>query len=702
MQILLYVTVLLDVPPIRQIVGFLYLALIPGLVILRLLGLKNLHLSETVLLAAGLSIAFLMFAGLCINHLGLIAGQSRPLSLWPSVICINVSVLVLCLLGFFARKENRNVNLSVVRGLRPLHILPILLPVLGVAGAVLVNISQNNLLLLSMIVMVSALFVFGVISERSTTPGFYSLLAFLIGISLLLHASLATTYIRGWDINVEYYSFKVTRDALYWDPASSATLKHQEYSRITAMLSTTVLPTVFAEVLNVSETAIFQIVYPLIYAFVPLGLYKLYEKRTGKRAAFLSAFLYMATSIFFMEMLGLARQMIGTLFFVLLFYVLMKEEINSLQGSVLFLVFGAALVVSHYSLSYIFMFYLFFTWLFVRALNKKTGRISASVVVMFFVVAFSWYIYVSDSGVFNGLVNMSGHVVRSTLTEFFNLESRGGDVLRGLGMGSAASLWHSLGRIFAYATELLIVIGFVALVAKEKKNILTSEHHMFLLLSMILLGFCIVLPSFAETLRMPRYYHTLLILLAPMCILGSETVLSFLRRKRVRTQSCTVFLALIVIVPYFLFQTGFVYEITGDSSWSIPLSEYRMGLVPYAQGLIDEQDVYGALWLSDEVDVEKTLTYADDMAKYTVLTSYAMIRRDQTEKLSNTTTVLAGQIVYLRKMNLDYGVLIATRGNVEDTWNITEISPVLEEMNLVYSNGGCEIYQAMYNQTSSR
>ena len=35
-------------------------------------------------------------------------------------------------------------------------------------------------------------------------------------------------------------------------------------------------------------------------------------------------------------------------------------------------------------------------------------------------------------------------------------------------------------------------------------------------------------------------------------------------------------LVVAVLVPYFLFQTNFVYQVAGTDSWSIPLSGYRM------------------------------------------------------------------------------------------------------------------------------
>lgn len=699
-QIVTYVTILLDVPVARQFVGFLFLIFVPGIIILKLLKVKDLGLAENVILSVGLSIAFLMFIGLSINELCPMVGVSKPLSQWPLMIIINVTVLLMCLLGCVTNKEDFDVNITVAKGSRLSRIvLFVFLPLLGIAGTLLVNVSQNNVLLLFMIIIISIVVVSSAFSNRLVPSRFYPLVLLMIAMALLFHASLISNYIYGYDINVEYYIFKLTENNSYWNSTIGAYAP--EYDKINGMLSVTVLPTIFASILNMSATWILKIVYPLIFSFVPLCLYQLYKERVGEeKVAFVSTFFFMATSAFFTEMLGLTRQMTAELFFVLLFFVLWNNKINSLRKKILFIIFSAALAVSHYSLSYIFLFYISSTWLSAHILKKRTGRTTLSMVIILFVILFSWYIYVSASAPFNGLLNMGNHVLTSISSEFFNPEARGQEVLRGLGMESSPSFWHLLGRIIAYATEFLIIIGFITLIARRKKRILDPEYSVTLSISMIILISCIALPGVASGLRMTRYYHTVLIFLSPLCILGGETLFGFFARGRIKTEFCVLFLVLIVLVSYFLFQTGFVYEVTGDSSWSIPLSKYRMGLTLYTMGYIDEQDVFGAVWLSEKINTECASIYADDMARNSVLSSYGMTRRDQIENLSNTTIIRADDTIYLRKMNLVYGVLLAQRWSVESAWNITEISHVINNMNKVYSNGDCEIYKAMSNQTA--
>ena len=59
--------IFLDIPVLRQVLGFLFFTIIPGLLILYILKLNKLGLTAGIVLSVGLSIAFLMLAGLLLN-----------------------------------------------------------------------------------------------------------------------------------------------------------------------------------------------------------------------------------------------------------------------------------------------------------------------------------------------------------------------------------------------------------------------------------------------------------------------------------------------------------------------------------------------------------------------------------------------------------------------------------------------------------
>jgi uncharacterized membrane protein len=193
---------------------------------------------------------------------------------------------------------------------------------------------------------------------------------------------------------------------------------------------------------------------------------------------------------------------------------------------------------------------------------------------------------------------------------------------------------------------------------------------------------------------MTRFYEILLFLLAPLCVLGAEFFVKpiFFFVKPIfkkRTEIIALALLVLILVPYFLFQTGFAYEITRSQSYSLPLSGDRMGPVfLYEQfGYASDFDVSGAYWLSERANTENSTVYADSPSKFNVLTSYGMVYRPDIEVLSNVTILSGNAIVYLSEVNTINGVIIGS-----ETWNTTSLANVFSLTDSVYSNGGCQIY----------
>lgn len=63
--------------------------------------------------------------------------------------------------------------------------------------------------------------------------------------------------------------------------------------------------------------------------------------------------------------------------------------------------------------------------------------------------------------------------------------------------------------------------------------------------------------------------------------------------------------------------------------------------------------------------------------------------------LFNTTTVPAAGTVYLSWVNVVGGIVVGTN----DVWNTSELSPIFDSMNKIYSNGASEIYMNSSVQT---
>jgi len=184
------------------------------------------------------------------------------------------------------------------------------------------------------------------------------------------------------------------------------------------------------------------------------------------------------------------------------------------------------------------------------------------------------------------------------------------------------------------------------------------------------------------------------------------TNLKKLKIKSVNTNvSYSIALTLIILVPFFFFQTGLVYEITDDSSpSSFSLSYYKM---QDSSLLIHESDVFSAQWLSTYGDITQFATYADTIAETHVLNSYSTINQGLIILLSNSTQLLRADgvipavpnnpnnsYIYLSQFNIQNNVIWWYK-RMGISYKLTEL-PILNETNAIisriYSNGDSEVY----------
>jgi uncharacterized membrane protein len=626
-----------------------------------------------------------MIAGLLINEFSFLFGVSQPLSLVPLMTVLNSLILMGGVLVYL-KSEDMEIRNSEPIEKSPFVLLFLCLPILSIIGTTWIKTYENNLILLFTIITIASLFSVGILSKKFLPPQLYPLAVVMIAISLLYHSSLISNNLIhfGSDVPGEVFAFKVVEKNAYWSPVNPYP-GDLSVGRTYGMLSVTILPSIYTKMLNLDIVSVFKTLYPLIFSLVPLGLYKIWSKIINAKHAFISAFLFMAYNVFYTEILGLNKQMIGELFFVLLLLVILNKKIRPVNKTLCFLIFGFALVVSHYALAEIFLFLISFVLISLIIMKKPSRNITLTMVLCFFAIMFSWYLYTSSSAVFDAFSNF-GEYVYSQLGEFFNPAARGQTVLRGLGMEAPPTIWNMISRIFAYVTQVLIVVGFVGVITKRIGFHFDMEYFLLNLFSVTFLAALILVPGLANTLNMTRFYHILLFFLAPLCVLGAKTIMNIVSRRK--TEMMVSILLLVVLIPYFLFQTGFVYEVTGSDSWSVPLSKHRMPVLRLYgdSGYTDVWSIVGAQWLSKHVSVGSVKIYGDFLSQGTILRSYGMVYMGYVELLSNVTEVAGEGTVYLNRLNVVYERIWSRR-----VWNTSELS-FLFDLNKVYSNGGSEVY----------
>jgi len=661
---------------------------VPGFAIMKLLKLENLDIEEKALFSLGLSLTFLMLISLFINEIGKLI-FTKPLS--PNLLLPSINIAVL-LISFLTTKDSSSLSIPQLNRFEKLFLILLITTflILGSYGTFMVIISGNSLFLLLLIIACATTTIMPFISEKVHNK-LYTPILLAISFSIIFFASgtFIVKHISGTgDGPIEFYAFRLTEKKGFWDSAATFSSYAWNIFPTYSMLSVTILPMPFSAFTGADSSLLFNLIYPFIVAFLILGVYKLYQTQTENKVAFLAAFFFFTISVG--KGFGSYKQQIAQLLYILLFLLLFKKDVSLSKKSILFIIFSVGLVISHYALTYIFLFTILLAYLILGlidgakagyfSLNQK--RIPITLVVIFLTVAFSWYIFVNASAAFN-LISEEISTITENLGQFFNVESRG-TALQGLGLIETPTIYHQISTALFIITEFLIIVGFLELViSKKRESQYSREYIVIATINMAIIALNILLPRLADTLLMSRFYQTTLIILAPLAVLGGETVIKYIPKIKIQKLDLPI-LAIIIFIPLFLFQTGFVYELARVRNFSFALSMYRWDEIEIYRYFTNLREVSSAQWLSRNINISNTFVYSDIASQFNVLTGYGMIERGRVRILSNITRPNSGEFAYLASLNL------IGEGRI---FNIDEVSFLIEENCKVYSNGECELYK---------
>lgn len=694
--------VILDIPVIRQVIGFVYVFFLPGLLILKIAKF-NLHtIVETLLLAVGLSISFTMFLGLLLNELLPLLGYMQPLSILPVLVAMCV---VLFAISFFGRNsvgwscQFPEITKKKLAALAPLSIVF----VTAVSGAVL----TTSWILMLMLGAIGILVAVGIFGRKYLPTEFYPVAVLIFAISLVLHRELISSNLLGWDVFGEFYVFNLSHLSGLWNPTLA--LPIPQLLDYNSMLSVTVLPTILFDITNIQPEWIFKIAYFLIYIFVPLAIYEAYRKDFGRSIAFLSAFYFAFFPRFFMEE---RRQIIGELFFVLLVFTILSKTLTPKSKKILLVVFALSLVVSHYSISYIAIFCLGFSWIVLFVLQKPVFRhrvrakvasakrmIDAKFVVLISLFAAIWYTFfsVSLNKTFTSFVQ---HVIYASTTGFTSLDSRGGTVSEFVAPTlNTLTFVYKIDYIINKVPYILIGFGLLALILNRKKLKIQPEYIPMALGVFGLLIMALTFPFFAQAFIANRFFHVSLILLAPVSIYGGYQFLRFVQKRLLRRKKLLVkasYVLVILFLVIFAFKVGFVDQATGqtgtDTSMSLNYKAMQSSTDPVTLGAfynpqVAPQEVASAQWLASFTAKNVTL-YSDDTASKHVLPAYAGRLVNYDCIFANGISIRPDSYVYLRTLNV-LGYMENDQGIGS---NMTDIQNQLGHASLIYSNGNSQVY----------
>lgn len=676
-------TIGFQIPILRQLICFIYLTIIPGFSVLRILKIHNLSNIQALTYAIGLSITFVMFLGFSINILYPKFGIQNPISVVSLVVTISIILIILVFLSYIRDKDFANQSALEIKDISSSIVLfLILLPLLSILGSQMVNFYQNNVILLFLIPLLAIVPFFVLL--KSYPEELYPATIFSVSLTLIYHTSLISPYIWGWDNNFEYYFANLVLLNSKW--ASSFA------SNINSMLSIVMLWPIYSLILNTDLASAQKVIYTFLFCFTPLVLYQVYNF-FGKRNAFLSCFFFVAYSFFYINAPTGGRQEIAELFLSLIILSLFSDNLMRFKKSLLLITFLVSLAVSHYGLTYIWIFLFIISWVSIKLIEgrkaEKIHTMSSTLVLIFLVFSLTWYIHTSSTSNFITIIKIAEGLASTMLADFFEAESSQGVSIV---ISSRYSYMVTLELFMQIIALIFIVIGVLSLIFSReyKKYKLPSLLHIFIILNLGVCAACLIVPHFASKLNVWRFYHISLIILAPAVLIGGQRFFEFLLQKIYKNYSMNAPLKLMCmfLAIFLLFNTSWVYSIGGQYPYSIrSISLHQdalengadMGKNAFYSGFYTDYDIYCVKWLSEERD-EKIKIFADFAKKNLLLTSYGMMPG---QHIMTNRTLWDNSYLYLCYPNIKFDLMHGGK----DYWHLSECSSSLDEADLLYNNG---------------
>ena len=341
--------------------------LLPGYMLIGLLGIRCRRLSEWILYSIGVSIFLLFATGLLINSLLPVMGISRPLDTLPVtllMILLNLLLAAACHRRFVQLAlEFKAPRLTAVKivayGLPPLFVIG------AVMGAVGLNNHAGNLPVMIVLggIGAYALLLF-LLREKAPSSLFpYSL--FFITLAVLLGTSLRGWVISGHDILYEFAVFEMTKSFGVWS------MSHYQ-DAYNACLSITLLPTMLSAVLpKIPDQLILRGLFQITFAMMPVALFGFLKKYVSSAIAFLACLFFISQPTLLQDFAYLTRQEMAVLFYALALLAFSSRSLSRFQQYLLALFFGISMVWSHYSTTYIAIAVLLFVLIFRNRIMAK-------------------------------------------------------------------------------------------------------------------------------------------------------------------------------------------------------------------------------------------------------------------------------------------------------------------------------------------
>lgn len=484
-------------------------------------------------------------------------------------------------------------------------------------------------------------------------PKMHPYLLYAMSLGLVLMTSMVGDHLVGSDIHIEYYWAQYFSGGDVWSPLKdmpqATSLANNQIPMITPF------PVIW----------LYKLVYPSIFAFVPVMLYFVFQRWLDESCAFLASFFFMVFPAFFMELPTIGRQMLAEVFLALALLVVFRPQWGWRYRAPMLIALGILVPMSHYGTGIVVAVFAG-VGVMVGLILRRGGTAKAlSFMLIGAVLAGVIYFPFASGGVvlykYKYLYNQFAPEVLRVEYEVPEIKvdapvhidigkkahkpkpllSPGrdkpfyeyyGDIIKS-GLGFDFVETTNTGRAFRVLQWLIVIIALYGL-----WNIRRSKSYwVFASGGIAVLVLCLV-PGFAATLNITRFIHLSLFVLAP--------VVAFAMKPKD---------LVILLIPYFLFTSGFVFEVIQQTSieeitipYSVALSDHRMDL----EARCTEDD----LAVRDFIVEHKLFPLYSDKFGAALVDEKTGLREDINRPLVRKEMV-DGSYMFLRSRNIEDGTI---------------------------------------------
>lgn len=618
----------------------IYLFPLMGLLLYKTLKLDK-HYSNPAIKAPfiyGLLICVLFGIGLITNTIGLITDKPLLTSSLP--------LLLFDILLLFLIYNNRNlldVPYQISNQLKQLpkgtKFLPVLFPVFAILGTIQLNNNGGNSFALFTLIVIMLYQIYISFIRPSKDESFYAINIFFTSLALALSYSLRSNYVIGYDINQELSVFMHTFNNGVWNPQSIE-------SAYNACISITILPTVIANYINIDPQYIYKLIMQITLSFIPLIVFSIAKIQSAKNnIAYISSIYFIAQIQFISQFPALIRQQLAVMFFALLIFVILDKSLKRKTRSLLMLVFGIGMILSHYSTAYIGIALLIITILFAKLYNIVTNRksktrniekvyvhiIPTAVILSLVIMSFLWYALISQNT--GGLIQKFSKSI-SEISNITKASSRSEDVANifsfnksydsqedieeirnikpvsssyygqefskypieirsttSLTVGgiSGVTVYKIFNKFIPALMKIIAVIGILYTIILALKRLFPIESGLLIISGTILLISFVVLPTISQEYNIERLYQQFLIFMSVVFFYGIRFILFFMKKR------AQYIIASVLVIAYFSSSTFLINNIAfGFSEVSLSNSGSH-----YSRHYLNKNERFSMIWLEN-------------------------------------------------------------------------------------------------------